>query len=626
MSSVSDYLKKDDLKGRLNSAVNMTSLSDDCSIKDSDGIISVHMKIWNENNYPVTVKMKYNSIEDFEAFVDMMEKLKVIAGYPDYQVQLIPHENYFDIYINGEQVTSGSLTYYSDEVKRKLRNSISDVFGEIRSQSRCVSDLYRQVNDKQDNIDRCMELINTLNQPLPLAEKKKRINFKRIGEFRGLSSVDGYKINWSRIISILNEYAQELRRDKEVALRTAQNKLLKECDEILNAVKSGRSITDNCYDIPMDLPASHYYIILNFLNKLLGMLKEMFQNATSILDYKSSLFDTLASSINDALGCKKETAIEKIAGIKLDSDTQPEDYQPLFDKTIFTVPYANYCKGHFNVEMDKNGDVFKDIQRQQLERLSQAERDALIYYKSSMYRPINKVVAFIRGKGLTLSDVEKDKSLYGEVLDIISGCYDEFIKRKIDMANDDSPFAVKARALAKQNKIPAVERLFGKYPDKTPELRDYTDIVLSSIPLLESALSKVEIPEDIVVYRGTTKGTALVSDGRFLSTTCSLRVASEFLNESDRVEAVQHNNLQIYQITIPKGSPLIVFTDDMFLDEYREGRVFGEEQAEVLIDPFNFDFKFKYGNSEYNGAGVLVARSNYVAIFKQNNNVVSKAA
>ena len=89
----------------------------------------------------------------------------------DYQVQLIPHENYFDIYINGEQVTSGSLTYYSDEVKRKLRNSISDVFGEIRSQSRSVSDLYRQVNDKQDNIDRCMELINTLNQALPLAEK-----------------------------------------------------------------------------------------------------------------------------------------------------------------------------------------------------------------------------------------------------------------------------------------------------------------------------------------------------------------------------------------------------------------------------------------------------------------------
>ena len=65
------------------------------------------------------------------------------------------------------------------------------------------------------------------------AEKKKRINFKRIGEFRGLSSVDGYKINWSRIISILNEYAQELRRDKEVALRTAQNKLLKECDYLV---------------------------------------------------------------------------------------------------------------------------------------------------------------------------------------------------------------------------------------------------------------------------------------------------------------------------------------------------------------------------------------------------------
>ena len=112
MSTFEDVLKTYKLRDRFYAAVNGTGLSYSSSFKDrdSDGIVSIYMTINNENNYPITVKMKFVNIEDLEFFVDMMEKLKIIASNLDYQVQLIPHSNKFDIYINGEQVLSNSLS------------------------------------------------------------------------------------------------------------------------------------------------------------------------------------------------------------------------------------------------------------------------------------------------------------------------------------------------------------------------------------------------------------------------------------------------------------------------------------------------------------------------------------
>lgn len=626
MSTVGDILKIYELRDRFNDAVDGTVLSYSSSFRDRDGIISISMTINNENGFPITVKKQFTNIKELESFVEMMENLKEIAMNPDYQVQLIPHSNRFDIYINGERVLPNSLSYYRDRTKMKLKNSISEVFWDIRSESRRASYLWHQVNDKQANIDRCMDLVGKLNSDLPLADKKKHVSYKRIGEFASILSMDGYEIDWNSIMRAMEEYDKAFNASDKNARNSAENNLLEEVKKIIEVVKSGKSISGNGYDIPSDFSVKQLQFILNFLNNLLGILKDMQPNVASILDYKGEQFINLASTINEALSRGKREAIEIISQIKLSDNGILKDYQPKIDSSIICVPYASYDKGSFNVEMSKESNVFREIQKQQMERLTQDERDALIYYKSIMYRPINKVVAFIRERGLSLQDIEKDESLYREVLDIISKCYDEFIKRKIEMAQDNSPFAVMARARAKQNKIPAVERLFGKYPDKTPSKSEYTSIVLSSIPLLESALSKVEAPEDIVVYRGTTKGNCLVNDGRFLSTTRSLNVARDFLGEDDRVKSSKYYYPDIYQIVIPKGSPLIVFTNDLFMDRIEEGEVFDEPQSEILIDPFNFDFKDKYVNSERIADGTLVSRINYVAVPKVKERNQMRAA
>ena len=618
MSTVRDSLKLFELRDRFKVAVDGTRLSRSSSFREinSEGIVSVYMTISNENNYPITVKMQFTNITDLETFVEMMEKLKEIAMNPDYQVQLIPHSNRFDIYINGEQVLPTSLSYYCDRTKWNLKNSISEVFFDIRSEARRVSYLWHQVNDKQANIDYCMDLVGKLDGDLPLAEKKNLINFKRVGEFGTILSIDDYEIDWNAIMKAMDEYDKAFSTNDKNARNIFEDNLLEEFKQIIETVKAGKSIAGNSYDIPNDVSAKQLHFILNFLNKLLEMLKDMQLNAASILDYKSEQFANLASTINEALSKGKKEAIEAMAVIRISDSDIPKDYQPKIDSSIIRVPYAVYDKGSFNVEMDTKAEVFNEIQKQQMERLTQDERDALIYYKSSMYRPINKVVAFIRERGLSLQDIEKDESLYREVLDIISKCYDEFINRKEEIKKDDSPFAVMARVRAKQNKIPAVERLFGIYPDDTPSESEYIRIVLNSIPLLGSALSKVEAPEDMVVYRGTAKGTSLVNDGRFLSTSCSLNVARDFLGDDERVNSSKCYCPDIYQIVIPKGSPLIVFTDDLFMDRIEDGRVFDEVQSEILIDPFNYDFKIKYVNSEHIADGTLVSRVNYVAVPK----------
>lgn len=618
MNKIEDYLKVYSLEGRFKDAVNKTILSNSSSFRHTDGVVSIYMTIRNENGYPINVKMKFTDIKDLESFVDMMEEIKIVAWNPDYQIQLIPHSNRFDIYINGEQVLPNSLSYYANETKRRLKNSIFEVFYDIESESRKASYLWHQINDKQDNIDRCMNLVDKLKGDLPLADKKKLIYYKRIGEFASILSLEGYKLDWNTIIKVMEEYDGLYSGNNKLVQNSDFNNLLEEIKKIIDVVKSGRPICANSYDIPSDFNVKQLQFILNFLNKLSVILREMQINAASILDYKSEQYDNLASTINKALSQGKHAAIEQIATIRISDEDIPKDYHPEIDRSITSVPYAVYDKGSFNLEIDKNSGVFKEIQKQQVERLTQDERDALIYYKSCMYRPINKVVAFIRERGLSLQDIEKDDLLYKEVLEIISKCYDEFIKRKEEINKDISPFAVMARARANQNKIPAIERLFGKYPDKIPGKREYISIVLSSIPLLESALSKVEVSEDIVVYRGATKGTCLVNDGRFLSTSCSLRVATDFLSENDRVKSSKYYFPDIYQVVIPKGSPIIMFTDDLFMDRLEEGKVFNEEQAEVLIDPFNFDFKNNYVNSERIADGTLVSRINYVAKPKVN--------
>ena len=83
---------------------------------------------------------------------------------------------------------------------------------------------------------------------------------------------------------------------------------------------------------------------------------------------------------------------------------------------------------------------------------------------------------------------------------------------------------------------------------------------------------------------------------------------------------------KIYQIRIPKGSPVIVFTNDLFYDKLEPGKVFGEPQAEVLLDPINFDFENVYSNSRVDENGNLINRSDYIATPKYISSVNAKSA
>ena len=220
--------------------------------------------------------------------------------------------------------------------------------------------------------------------------------------------------------------------------------------------------------------------------------------------------------------------------------------------------------------------VFKDIQKQQ-QNLTQEERDALILYKAAFYRPINKIVGFLRQHNLTVQDIESNEMVAGRVKQIISNCYEKYVNSRR-----------KEKIIWKQPN--ALERVEKEYKG-IPNITMYRELVLKSIPYLESALNKIKIIEDIYVYRGVV-GNELAPDQRFLSTTCKSTVAYAFMYDRLQNSKKQKDCYNVFEIKIPKGSPVIAFTDDLFTDELREGSVFCEEQQEILIDPINFEFEF----------------------------------
>lgn len=609
-----------DFKKRFKEAITKTGLNEssfEYKLNKDVGtyVVYIDMPIYNENNYPIVIKKRFEKKEELNEFIKVLENIKIISLNKKYQVQLIPFHRGFNIFINGELVNPQSLIFYSDKVKRDIKASVRAAFSDVKFLSLTTNRLWKSINDKQFNIDKCAQLIQALNFNL---DKKNQLRIIRAqtpikDDISILAPADEYKIDFLEVIKIAEEYDNAADRN---LMRIAEKKMLEQYEKIQTVIEAGKEITSNYFEICDNLTAYQAQMILNFINKLLIIVNDMNLNASMILDYKTEKLNNLQTTINNALTLGKEDSIRVISSIQLSDVNLPKRYKIRDEFPIISIPYMVYDKGSFNFEHEKDEAVFKQIQKQQLEKLTPEERDAIIFYKSMFFRPINKVVSFTRKNGLTLKQVEQDEFLSQQLIDIITKCYDEFINRKEEIKKNPNPFLFGRRI----SNPPAVERLFSKYYDHTPDKNEYIKIVLCSIPLLESALKKIEIPEDIVVYRGTN-GLQLNADERFLSTSISLRVAKEFAQNEER----NSNNGKtifpnVFQIVLRKGSHVIAFTDDLFMDRYVEGNTFNEEQQEILIDPINFDFKLNYINSQTIPDGTCVCRINYEAHPSQKTN------
>ena len=124
-------------------------------------------------------------------------------------------------------------------------------------------------------------------------------------------------------------------------------------------------------------------------------------------------------------------------------------------------------------------------------------------------------------------------------------------------------------------------------PDYLVSIEQYKEIVANYLPHLTTALQKVQLPEDLVVYRGVNASNDTSLNNGLLSTSIYPSQTLQFIenrptNQKDKI---------IYKIFLPKGSPVICFTNEIFTGRTNETNPFADEQKEILIDPNLFSFK-----------------------------------
>ena len=153
------------------------------------------------------------------------------------------------------------------------------------------------------------------------------------------------------------------------------------------------------------------------------------------------------------------------------------------------------------------------------------------------------------------------------------------------------------------------EKLFEKYPDNMPKYEEYQDLVYDYLPHLLSALQEVTLSDDIDVYRGVVGGLPVHN---ITSATIDKNVASEIINNRD-MNGTQ--TATVYKIKIPKGTPVICYTNNLLLGDDHKG--FNDEQKEILFDANLLEFEVKNveSNDMVNAPGQHGTRNvNYITL------------
>ncbi len=264
--------------------------------------------------------------------------------------------------------------------------------------------------------------------------------------------------------------------------------------------------------------------------------------------------------------------------------------QPNFEekpeKQYVVMPDAHFSPKNRSKEPKKESLI--EIQRRQAELLTDREKTAIMLYKTQLYRAINSVKKYLRDNNLKLEDI-KDTKVFD---DLIRTGFNEY-KIQIREAVSNrffSPFGGKAKEAT--TRADSKFKKFKPYLDgvATEEelFEEYRGLVLESLGELDSALSKCRTTEDLVLYRGIGNA-SYVFDAPILSTTTDPYKALFIA----RIRSDGVSPRVIAEIKVPKGTPVIFITREIWDGVEDENFPFPDEQKEVILDSSKFTYEFE---------------------------------
>ena len=239
--------------------------------------------------------------------------------------------------------------------------------------------------------------------------------------------------------------------------------------------------------------------------------------------------------------------------------------------------------------LDEKYPWLKDIDQQQRMNLDRKEVIAMMLYKSFMYNLFNNIISYARNNNLEMTELNNDE----HVEDLIREEYEKYVQKMEQQKTSVRLFRGNEVATVVDNIFPA---------NYTVDYNRFHQVVLDNVVLLEPALSKVKLNQPLTVYRCVYEPTdSSIYDAdlgnALLSTTTSVNSVTDIMigRESD----IKYDSKKvIYKIELPAGSPVITFTDDLFMKYGSPETGFIDGQKEILIDSKNYDFE--YVDGDYN--------------------------
>ena len=509
----------------------------------------------------------------------------------------------FCYYINEERILESDLDYLFFTTHRKFRQEVSDKINEINRLLQQLSILGLKYQGLIDNFERTKSNISTELEKNWLLQKSIKIDngLKTVGMGLDIDITDLIKLikgndfknsNYKDFMAIMDQVEQTtIAGHGPVHINDVDALYSDDIDDLIILNKLAEILKNKVIEIE------------NFLNTNIELIQSQFQELKNLVNI---LNDTSAKDRARVFQSNKSIEELKIQETKKDE--------------VKLENYRNYSYQNVQNEIwgtNKNADIFKRLEKKQSELLTDDEIIALNLYKTQLYRAYNPIINFVRKNGLDESEIK-----VSEILDnFIKTAYNEMVATY--KASQESPMAAFARAHQKRksfDEMTIVDKIFSRYPDELPSYEQYKELIYKYINPLLSSLKKVTLDEDIIVFRGDNSQYELAG---ITSTTIDKQMANSFIDNRNP----DHDQVGIlYRIKIPKGAPVICFTDELIYGKNSSHSGFSDSQSEIIFDADLFDFQQKYGPIDFNIQGNCKKAAVYIDVeatlkSKENNKV-----
>ena len=485
--------------------------------------------------------------------------------------------NDFYYYIDNKRIMSGELKNMSLNTKRKYDTYLLDKKIEFE---KLFSDIVKDCLKKQD-------LENYVNERIKQIDNNIRKSIKSISE----NNIDELKLSIvknAKYTLDMNSIANAIMKNDMVQVYNIFNTLKEKINE-------GVTI-DFKYSLLNDSSSREYIMMNNAFNMLKNFAKIMnedLKHNINIIQEKLFELDKMVSELGESKHNREQIWFSNKDKFNLElKDSKITTNELIEGINLFST--VNLQEKYD--ELSPENKMFETLDKKQQELLTKKEIIAINLYKTQLYRAFNPIIDYLRK-----NDIESINNAPKEKIDeFIQEAYNE-LKNKYQT---ESPFDRMHRYNSKKELI--AEKIFQQYNDEMPTFNEYSKLIYEYLDPLLSSLQKVVTDDDIIVYRGIVNDYSNKNNTdikNITSTTIDKEVASNFVLNRD---INNRNSGIVYKIIIPKGTPVICFTNNIMKGDNSFG--FNDDQHEIMFDANLLDFKvndaeFEIVNKKSNDKG-----------------------